>query len=57
MFVYMKKHLINLAYGMYLGFTLSTLFDAQWYEWKYYVVMIPTIILAEMKVNNRDEVD
>jgi hypothetical protein len=53
----MKKHLINLAYGMYLGFTLSTLFDAQWYEWKYYVVMIPTIILAEMKVNNKDEVD
>ena len=51
----MKKHLINFAYAMYLGFTLSMLFDAQWYEWKYYAVMIPTIILAEMKVNNRDE--
>ena len=50
----MKKKLINVAYGMYLGFTLSMLFDAQWYEWKYYVVMIPTIILAEMRANNRD---
>jgi hypothetical protein len=30
------------------------LFDAQWYEWKYYVVMIPTIILAEIRANTED---
>jgi hypothetical protein len=50
----MKKRLIKVLYAMYLGFTLSMLFDAQWYEWKYYVVMIPTIILAEIRANTED---
>ena len=40
---------------MYLGFTLSLLVDAQWYKWEYYVIMVPTILLVQWKVNNKEE--
>lgn len=53
----MKKGIINYAYGAFLGASLSIVFGAQWNDWKYYAVMIPTIMLAEMKVyhNKEDE--
>ena len=51
----MKKFLINYSYAMYLGFTLSLLFDAQWYKWEYYAVMVPTVLLAQWKVNNQEK--
>ena len=51
----MKKFLINYSYAMYLGFTLSLLVDAQWYKWEYYVIMVPTILLVQWKVNNKEE--
>jgi hypothetical protein len=51
----MKKFLINYSYAMYLGFTISLLFNARWDDWKYYVVMVPTIILAQWKVNNKED--
>jgi hypothetical protein len=40
---------------MYLGFTLSLLFDARWDKWEYYVVMVPTVLLAQWKVNNQEK--
>jgi bacteriorhodopsin len=40
---------------MYLGFTLSLLLDVQWYKWEYYVIMVPTILLVQWKVNNKEE--
>jgi hypothetical protein len=45
----MKKNLINLAYGAYLGGAL-TIVDLHWSDWKFYVILIPTLLLAEMKV-------
>lgn len=53
----MKKSLIRLAYGAYLGGSLALFANLHWYEWKFYAIVIPTILLAEMKVyhNNEDE--
>ncbi len=51
----MKEFLVKYGHAIYLGFSLSMFLDAQWYKWEYYVVMIPTIILVEYKVNNKKE--
>lgn len=51
----MRKFLINYSYAIYLGLTLSLLLDAQWYKWEYYVIMIPTAILVEWKVIDKEE--
>ena len=51
----MRKKIIIYAYAMYLGFMLAVLFDAQWNDWRYYAVMIPTVMLVEIKVDNHRE--
>lgn len=45
----MKKSLINLAYGAYLGGSL-VIANLHWNDWQFYCIVIPTILLAEMKV-------
>lgn len=51
----MKKFIIKYSYAMYLGFTVCLLFDAKWYKWEYYAIMVPVILLIEWKVNNQEE--
>ena len=51
----MKKFLVNYSYAMYLGFMLAILFDAKWYDWEYYAVIVPVALLVEWKIINREE--
>lgn len=49
------KGFINILYAAYLGFILSALCDINYLNWKLYAVIIPTIILVELRVKNNKE--
>jgi hypothetical protein len=51
----MKKSFIKLAYGAFLGGSLALFANVHWYDWKFYAIVIPTILLAEMKVYHTNE--
>jgi hypothetical protein len=53
----MNKRLIRILYGAYLGGILSLLFDTNSFtDWRWWVVVIPTLLLAEwgFRVENED---
>ena len=49
------KDIINSLYGAYLGFVLSFLCDINFLNWKFYAILVPTVILVELKVKNNRE--
>ena len=51
----MKKSFINLAYGAFLGGALSAVAGLHWNDWRFYAIVLPTILLAEMKVYHTNE--
>ncbi len=51
----MKKSLINLAYGAFLGGSLALFANVHWNDWQFYAIVIPTILLAEMKVYHTND--
>ena len=46
----MKKTLINIAYGAYLGGMLSFIAGLHWNNLGFYLILIPTAILVEMRI-------
>ena len=53
----MKKSIINYAYCSFLGASLTLFADVHWYEWQFYAILIPTILLVEMKVYHKNDED
>jgi hypothetical protein len=52
----MKKRLIRILYGSYLGGSISMVFNVGILDWRWWIVLLPTVILAELgfRSENKD---
>ncbi len=51
----MKKSLIKFAYTSFLGGSLVLFANVHWYDWQFFCIVIPTILLVEMKVYHTND--
>jgi hypothetical protein len=49
------KRLKRIAYGAYLGGSVGFFLGGSWNDWRWFVIIIPTLLLAEWGFNSENE--